>query len=234
MWPHFETEDFKNSVMAFCLKPEHFPCSLYASRATYYPTLYHTYVELERAVLTSNTKIRVPIAADDDVFPSFSGVGYAIFPPYKVLSSLLLGRFCGNSLGAGENGKGEKGEILFSFPSYSFPSFPSSWKCEFLANLLRILTEIDSGLWMRWNVAIRACPDFSCFLWCGFCNFVCLFVFSFLLLCFCLLTLETGCWDRFTCSGGIWRILVNSGFFSCFHCLFTLGVRSCCGHPQDK
>lgn len=57
--------------------------SLYASRATYYPTLYHTYVELERAVLTSNTKIRVPIAADDDVFPSFSGVGYAIFPPYK-------------------------------------------------------------------------------------------------------------------------------------------------------
>nr|XP_058972202.1 laminin subunit alpha-like isoform X2 [Pocillopora verrucosa] len=57
--------------------------SLYASRATYYPTLYHTYVELERAVLTSNTKIRVPIAADDNVFPSFSGVGYAIFPPYK-------------------------------------------------------------------------------------------------------------------------------------------------------
>ena len=64
-------------------------------------------------MLTSNTKIRVPIAADDDVFPSFSGVGYAIFPPYKVLSSLLLGRFCGNSLGAGEDGKGEKGEILF-------------------------------------------------------------------------------------------------------------------------
>ena len=66
-----------------------------------------------------------------------------------------------------------------------FPPIP----CEFLANLLRILTEIDSGLWMRWNVAIRACLDFSCFLWCVFCNFVCLFVFSFLLLCFCLLTL---------------------------------------------
>ena len=175
--------------MACCLKPEHFPCSLYASRATYYPTLYHTYVELERAVLTSNTKIRVPIAADDNVFPSFSGVGYAIFPPYKVLSWLLLGRFCGSSLGAGEDGKGEKGEILFSFPSYSFPSFPSSWKCEFLANLLRILTEIDSGLWMRWNVDIRACPDFSASFDVFFVTlFVCLF-FSFLLLCFCLLTL---------------------------------------------
>ena len=56
-------------------------------------------------------------------------------------------------------------------------------------NLQRIITEIESGLWMRWNVAIRACPDFSCFLWCVFCNFVCLFVFSFLLLCFCLLNL---------------------------------------------
>lgn len=108
--------------MACCLKPEHFTCSLYSSRATYYPTLYHTYVELERAVLTSNTKIRVPIAADDNVFPSFSGVGYAIFPPYKVLSSLLLGRFCGNSLGAGKDGKGEKGEILFSS---LFPPIPS-------------------------------------------------------------------------------------------------------------
>ncbi|PFX27901.1 Laminin subunit alpha [Stylophora pistillata] len=52
-------------------------------RATYFPTLYHTYAELERAVLTSNTKIRVPIAADDGVFPSFSGVGYAFFPPFK-------------------------------------------------------------------------------------------------------------------------------------------------------
>ena len=222
--------------MACCLKPEHFPCSLYASRATYYPTLYHTYVELERAVLTSNTKIRVPIAADDNVFPSFSGVGYAIFPPYKVLSWLLLGRFCGSSLGAGEDGKGEKGEILFSFPSYSFPSFPSSWKCEFLANLLRILTEIDSGLWMRWNVAIRTCPDFSCFLWCVFCNFVCLFIFSFLSLCFCLLTLT---WNRMvrqiylfrrylTYFGKFWILLFLSLSF------YITGVRSCCGHPQDK
>ena len=82
--------------------------------------------------------------------------------------------------------------------------------------------EIDSGLWMRWNVTIRACPDFSCFLWCVFCNFVCLFFLFCYFVFVCELLLETGWWDRFTCSGGIWRVLVNSGFFSSFYCLFTL------------
>ncbi|KAJ7326565.1 Laminin subunit [Desmophyllum pertusum] len=57
--------------------------SLYSSRAKYFPTLYHIFVELEAAVLTSNTRIRVPIGADDHVFPFFSGTGYAMFPAYK-------------------------------------------------------------------------------------------------------------------------------------------------------
>ena len=64
--------------------------SLYSSRATYFPTLYHIYAELEGAVLTSNTRTRVPIGADVDVFPSYSGIGYAIFPAYKVLYSILM------------------------------------------------------------------------------------------------------------------------------------------------
>lgn len=57
--------------------------SLYSSRAIYFPTLYHISAELEGAVLTSNTRTRVPIGADQDVFPNYSGVGYAIFPAYK-------------------------------------------------------------------------------------------------------------------------------------------------------
>ena len=64
--------------------------SLYSSRAIYFPTLYHIFAELEGAVLTSNTRTRVPIGADEDVFPNYSGVGYAIFPAYKVLYIILI------------------------------------------------------------------------------------------------------------------------------------------------
>ena len=48
------------------------------------------YVELEEAVLTSNSRVRVPIGADGNVFPSFSGSGCVIFPPYKVLFCYVL------------------------------------------------------------------------------------------------------------------------------------------------
>ena len=58
--------------------------SLSLSRPLYFPTLYQIYVELEGAVLTSNSRVRIPIGADTNVFPSYSGVGYAIFPAYKV------------------------------------------------------------------------------------------------------------------------------------------------------
>lgn len=67
--------------------------SLYSSRPLYFPTLYQISVELERAVLTSNHRVRVPMGADRDVFPSFSGTGYAIFPAYKVLLPRLTRSF---------------------------------------------------------------------------------------------------------------------------------------------
>ena len=67
-------------------------------------------------MLTSNTKIRVPIAADDNVFPSFSGVGYAIFPPYKVLSSLLLGAFVVVVWALGRMGREKKERFSSLFP----------------------------------------------------------------------------------------------------------------------
>ena len=38
----------------------------------------------------SNTRNRVPIGADEDVFPNFSGIGYAMFPAYKVLCVVLM------------------------------------------------------------------------------------------------------------------------------------------------
>lgn len=38
----------------------------------------------------SNTRNRVPIGADKDVFPNFSGIGYAMFPAYKVLHVVLM------------------------------------------------------------------------------------------------------------------------------------------------
>ena len=38
----------------------------------------------------SNTRNRVPIGADEDVFPNFSGIGYAMFPAYKVLYVVLM------------------------------------------------------------------------------------------------------------------------------------------------
>ena len=72
------------------LIPFYFLRSLYSSRAIYFPTLYHIFAELEGAVLTSNTRTRVPIGADEDVFPNYSGVGYAIFPAYKVLYIILI------------------------------------------------------------------------------------------------------------------------------------------------
>ena len=64
--------------------------SLYSSRAIYFPTLYHIFAELEGAVLMSNTRNRVPIGADEGVFPNFSGIGYAMFPAYKVLYIVLI------------------------------------------------------------------------------------------------------------------------------------------------
>lgn len=70
-----------------------FSNSLYLSRPLYFPTLYQIYVELEGAVLTSNSRVRIPIGADTNVFPSYSGVGYAIFPAYKVLLSKHLHKF---------------------------------------------------------------------------------------------------------------------------------------------
>ena len=47
-------------------------------------------VELERAVLTTNSRVLVPIGADENRFPSFSGTGYAIFPAYKVMSHCFI------------------------------------------------------------------------------------------------------------------------------------------------
>ena len=41
-------------------------------------------------MLTSNTRTRVPIGADGDVFPNYSGIGYALFPAYKVLYLTLM------------------------------------------------------------------------------------------------------------------------------------------------
>ena len=64
--------------------------SLSLSRPLYFPTLYQIYVELEGTVFTSNSRVRIPIGADTNVFPSYSGVGYAIFPAYKVLLSKHL------------------------------------------------------------------------------------------------------------------------------------------------
>lgn len=57
--------------------------SLFSSRPLYFPTLYQMSVELERAVLTTNSRVWVPIGADENRFPSYSGTGYAIFPAYK-------------------------------------------------------------------------------------------------------------------------------------------------------
>lgn len=73
------------TVIAF-----YFLRSLYSSRAIYFPTLYHIFAELEGAVLTSNTRTRVPTGADEDVFPNYSGTGYAIFPAYKVLYLIFM------------------------------------------------------------------------------------------------------------------------------------------------
>ena len=56
----------------------------------YFPTLYHIFAELEGADLMSNTRTRVPIGADEDVFPNYSGIGYAIFPAYEVLHLVLM------------------------------------------------------------------------------------------------------------------------------------------------
>lgn len=47
-------------------------------------------VELERAVLTTNSRVWVPIGADENRFPSFSGTGYAMFPAYKVMSHCFI------------------------------------------------------------------------------------------------------------------------------------------------
>ena len=47
-------------------------------------------VELERAVLTTNSRVWVPIGADENRFPSFSGTGYAISPAYKVMSHCFI------------------------------------------------------------------------------------------------------------------------------------------------
>lgn len=64
--------------------------SLFSSRPLYFPTLYQMSVELERAVLTTNSRVWVPIGADENRFPSFSGTGYAIFPAYKVMSHCFI------------------------------------------------------------------------------------------------------------------------------------------------